>query len=96
MHGKGAEACSCPESRQKRHCARSRAISGGLGKDPKEVEERGEPFNPWSRFELPVIEYCRLTYPTVCGIAESRYQHGTPETRERQEICSEMRFNALV
>ena len=48
----------------------------GLGKDPKEVEERVEPSILGAGSSCPVIECCRLTYPTVCGIAEN--QHGTP------------------
>jgi hypothetical protein len=42
----------------------------GLGKDPKEVEERGEPSIHGAGSSCPVIECCRLNYPTFCDIAE--------------------------
>ena len=42
-HGKGSGACSCPESRQNGTVHVHGLFLVGLGKDPKEVEERGEP-----------------------------------------------------
>jgi len=46
-------ACSCPERPPKRHCARSRAISGGPRQGPERGRRACGTFNPWSRFELP-------------------------------------------
>ena len=69
--------CSCPESRQNGTVQVHGLFLVGLGKDPKEVEERVEPSILGAGSSCPVIECFRLTYPTVCGVAEN--QHGTPK-----------------